>query len=82
MYASSLIRAVIVVSVLTFVLNFFFGYFRARTKKFSVKWFLYIHLPIPFIFFARVHEGLDYRYIPLFIVAAVLGQIFGGKLGI
>jgi hypothetical protein len=71
---------IIGIFVLTFVLNLFFGYFRAKARKYSLKWFLYIHLPIPVIIVARVTSGLDIRYIPLFILAAVLGQLSGGKL--
>jgi len=71
---------VISICVLTVALNIFFGYFRVRARKYSLQWFLYIHLPIPVIIIARVYSGLDFRYIPLFVLAAVLGQIFGGKL--
>ena len=80
MDVSSRTLAAIGIFVLTVVLNIFFGYFRARARKYSVKWFLYIHLPIPLIIFARVYSGLDFRYIPLFVLAAVLGQLYGGKL--
>jgi hypothetical protein len=80
MDVSSRTLSVIGIVVLTIVLNIFFGYFRARARKYSVQWFLYIHLPIPLIIIARVYSGLDFRYIPLFVLAAVLGQLFGGKL--
>lgn len=66
--------------LLTFMLNLPFGYFRAKEKKFSFKWFLYIHLPIPFIIFVRIASHLDIRYIPLFVFAALIGQVIGGKL--
>jgi hypothetical protein len=82
MDVSSRAGAVIGISVLTFVLNLFFGYFRAKTRKYSLKWFLCIHLPIPVIFLARVYSGIDYRYIPVFVAAAVAGQIVGGKVEI
>lgn len=62
------------------VLNLPFGYFRATTKKFSISWFLYIHLPIPFIFVLRTMAGLTYKVIPLLVVAAVAGQLIGGRL--
>lgn len=65
---------------ITLVLNLFFGHFRARARKYSLKWFLFIHLPIPVIVAARVYFGLGYRVIPLFLVAAVAGQFLGGKL--
>lgn len=57
-----------------------FGYLRSRSKKYSLKWFLYIHVPIPFIIFLRVVTHTDYRYIPIFIAAAVIGQLCGGKI--
>lgn len=65
---------------LTFMLNMSFGYFRGKTKGYSFKWFLYIHLPIPFIISARIISQLDIRYIPLFVFAAVIGQVWGGRL--
>jgi len=64
----------------TLLVNLPFGYLRKKTTRFSFKWFLCIHLPIPFIFLARVLSHLDFRYIPFFVVAAVLGQIWGGKV--
>ena len=71
---------VIEIFLFTFALNLLFGYFRGKQKKFSFKWFLYIHLPIPFVVLARVFSHLDYRYIPIFLFAAVTGQIFGARL--
>jgi len=65
---------------LTIMINLFFGHLRNKTKKFSLNWFLCIHLPIPLIFFARVSSHLSFRYIPLFVVAALTGQILGGKI--
>ncbi len=65
---------------LTVLINLPFGYFRRRSKRFSFKWFLYIHIPIPFILLARVLSQLDFRYIPLFILAAVIGQVWGGRM--
>lgn len=67
---------------LTFMLNMPFGYFRGKTKRYSLKWFLCIHMPIPFIVLARTFSHLDIKYIPLFVLAAVLGQVWGGKLEI
>jgi len=64
----------------TVLINLPFGYFRRREKKFSFKWFLYIHVPIPFIFLMRVLSHLDFRYIPLFVLAAVIGQVVGSRI--
>ncbi|MEK6758925.1 MAG: hypothetical protein AABY51_04065 [Deltaproteobacteria bacterium] len=62
------------------ILNIPFGYFRANTKKFSVMWFLYIHLPIPIIFILRTSAGLSWKAIPVIVAGAVLGQVIGGRL--
>jgi hypothetical protein len=67
---------------LTVLINLPFGYFRRKTRHYSFKWFLYIHIPIPFIFIARVLSHLDFRYIPLFILAAFIGQLVGGRMEI
>ncbi len=68
------------ICVLAFVINLPFGYLRSRVTRFSLKWFLYIHLPIPIIIVARLFAHLDFRYIPVLVLAAVMGQFFGGKL--
>lgn len=65
---------------LSFMLNLPFGFMRRGTKKFSFMWFLYIHLPIPVIILGRLFSNLDLRYVPVFILAAVLGQVWGNKL--
>ncbi len=70
------------IAIMTVVINLPFGYFRQKTKKFSFKWFLCIHLPIPLIFLARVSSDLSYKFIPIFVAAAVTGQILGGKIEI
>ncbi|MBI5103183.1 MAG: hypothetical protein HZB33_15310 [Nitrospirae bacterium] len=62
------------------MINLLFGYLRNRTRKYSLNWFLCIHLPIPLIFLARTFSHLGLSYIPLFVVAAVTGQILGGKM--
>lgn len=77
-----LIKSAIVTGLfsLTFMLNMPFGYLRGKAKKFSFKWFLYIHLPIPFVLLARILSNTDMTYIPLLVLAAVIGQVWGGKL--
>ncbi|MBI4685006.1 MAG: hypothetical protein HY755_07385 [Nitrospirae bacterium] len=66
--------------VLTFIINIPLGYLRKRTRKYSFRWFLYIHLPIPLIILIRILSHIEFKYVPLFIFAAVIGQICGGKL--
>lgn len=64
----------------TLLLNLPFGYVRAKTKRYSLRWFLYIHVPIPLILVARTISHIEMKYIPIFAVAAITGQILGGKL--
>ena len=66
---------------LSFMLNLPMGMLRVRTERFAMK-LLYIHAAIPVIYFGRLFSGLDLRYIPVFIAAAVLGQIWGGRMGL
>ena len=77
-----LIKSAIIIGIFSFtvMLNTPFGYLRGKTKRFSFKWFLYIHLPIPFVLLARILSNIDMTYIPLFVLAAVIGQVWGGKL--
>lgn len=71
---------VLLITVITFVLHIPFGYLRSRSEKYSLKWFIYIHIPIPFIVLVRIITNTDYKFIPVFVIAAVAGQFFGGKL--
>lgn len=71
---------VILIALLAFIINIPFGYLRNKTQKFSARWFLYVHLSIPLIIAARLLSHTDYRYIPIFILAAVAGQILGGRI--
>lgn len=65
---------------LTFMLNVPFGFLRSKTRKFSLNWILCVHGPIPIVILGRLFSQLDAMYIPIFISAAVFGQIWGGKL--
>lgn len=64
----------------TFILTLPFGAWRATCRKFTLKWWLAIHLVIPFIFLMRRWGGFSYWYIPLFLASTVLGQIVGGRI--
>lgn len=71
---------IILITLLAFIINIPFGYLRNKSRKFSARWFLYVHLSIPFIVAARLLSHTDYRYIPVFILAAVAGQYLGGRI--
>lgn len=68
------------VVLITFLLNLPFGWLREGVKKFSPLWFLYVHLPIPFIIALRIGLGVSWKFAPLLIAIAVLGQFVGARL--
>jgi hypothetical protein len=72
--------AILLLFVFTLLLNLPFGYARSKAKRYSFRWFLFIHAPIPIIFIVRTFSHIQLIYIPIFVVAAVIGQIAGGKL--
>ena len=69
------------VCLITFLLNIPFGYFRGKTRKFSVRWFLSIHIPIPLLIYTRhlFHVERTWQTLPIFVAFFFLGQ-FSGKM--
>jgi hypothetical protein len=63
----------------TFALNLPFGAYRTTVRRLSWQWFLAIHLPIPAIFLLRTAAGYSYLFIPWLFLAAVAGQLAGGR---
>lgn len=62
-----------------FTVNIPLGFLRAGSRKYSLRWFVYIHLSIPFIVTLRIAEGFDWRAIPFTLACAVAGQMVGGR---
>ncbi len=56
------------------------GFLREGSPRYSLRWFVYIHLSIPFIIALRVWEGFGWKVIPLTLVCAVAGQFLGGRI--
>jgi hypothetical protein len=72
----------LLISIITFLLNIPFGYWRANTKKFGLHWYLAIHLPVPVIVALRIISGVGFHwstYVAL-VAAFFLGQFLGGKV--
>jgi hypothetical protein len=78
-----MIIKVFIVTILVFLLNLPFGYWRAKVKKFSFKWFLYIHLPIPIVVFLRYQFELGFKWwtYPFLVGGFFFGQYIGKKIG-
>ena len=70
----------VALSFFTFIINIPFGYCRGKSRRFSLRWFLCIHVPVVLIFAFRIFLGTDLQIIPLLVVAALAGQILGGRL--
>lgn len=70
----------IIVELVSFGLNIPLGMWRVRTKKFSLSWFISIHIAMPIIYFLRVSQSLGYWTIPISIVFSIIGQLMGGSL--
>jgi len=74
--------SVIIISLLVFLLNIPFGYWRANVKTFSAQWFLAIHIPVPFIIALRILGGIGFSWYSyaFMITGFFLGQKFGALL--
>lgn len=66
--------------IFAFLINLPLGFLRETTAKYSLRWFVYIHLSIPFIIALRLREGFSWKIIPLTIACAVFGQVLGGRI--
>lgn len=72
----------IVVSLIVFILNIPFGYWRANVRRFSLQWFLAIHIPVPFIIALRILGDIGFAwYTYVFLVGGFfLGQQSGARI--
>ena len=80
MFGNNSVHDVLMVSFLTYLINIPFGYWRANLKKFSKKWFLAVHLPVPLIVLFRITFGVHIN-LPTFIVF-VISFFLGQRTGI
>ena len=67
------------ISIVVFVINIPFGYWRSNVKAYSLQWFLAIHIPVPCIIALRLASEIGFAwYTYLFLVTAFfLGQKAG-----
>jgi hypothetical protein len=68
------------ISAVVLLLNLPFGYWRAGTRRFSLGWFLAVHLPVPLIIGLRLVSGIGWQTVtfPILIGAFFGGQLLGG----
>ncbi len=66
--------------LIVFLINLPFGYWRCSAARFSKKWMMAVHIPVPFIFLLRILSGFGWTVIPLLLLSDVAGQFAGGEL--
>ena len=74
--------SIALISLLLFALfsNIPLGYLRMGSPKYSLRWFVYIHLSVPFIIGLRIANNISWQMIPFSIALAVAGQMIGSRL--
>jgi len=72
----------LLVSMIVLVLNVPFGYWRANVKRYSLQWFLAIHVPVIFVIGLRLtfHLGFAWYTYVVLVTAFFLGQQFGSMI--
>lgn len=66
--------------LVAFLLNIPLGYLREASVRYSVRWFIYIHLSIPIIVLLRLTYELGWQVLPFTVAFAVIGQYMGGRM--
>ncbi len=69
------------VAFLVFIINIPCGYMRSKNEKLSKGWFLWVHIPIPFVIALRLLSGLGFQLytFPIMVGSYFLGQFIGGQ---
>lgn len=69
------------VALAVLVLNIPFGYWRAGVPKFSPRWFIAIHAPVPLVVGMRMVAGIRFHWTTVPILAAAFfgGQFLGAR---
>ena len=67
------------IAITAIAVNIPLGYAREGFRRFSVGWFVCVHLSVPLIAWLRHENHVSAWGIPAFVACAVLGQIAGGK---
>lgn len=72
----------LLVAVLIFTVNGFFGYWRANTRRLSLQWFLAIHVPVLLAISLRLWllHGFNWAALTLFVAVFFGGQFAGSRL--
>jgi hypothetical protein len=71
----------LLLTAIVLLINIPFGCWRKKVNKFSVQWFIAIHLPVILIVILRIYSGVGFAFItyPVLILAFITGQYLGGR---
>ncbi|MGF7185678.1 hypothetical protein GGQ84_001770 [Desulfitispora alkaliphila] len=72
----------LLICVLAFVVNLPMGLWRSSVKRYSLSWFVAIHLSIPLLYKVRIALDFNDIIIPFLIITAIFGQFVGGKINL
>jgi hypothetical protein len=70
-----------IAAALVFIINVPFGYWRDTVKKFSLKWLLAVHLPVPVVVLIRIYSDIGFQFYtyPILVGAFFIGQFAGAR---
>ena len=72
--------ALVSLLLFAFFSNIPLGYLRMGSPRYSIRWFVYIHLSVPFIVGLRIASNISWHMIPFSIALAVAGQMIGSRI--
>ena len=72
---------ILIVALLVFLINVPFGALRSRHKKFTLMWWVYIHIPVPVVILLRIYSDIGFAFYtyPILVGAFFAGQLAGRK---
>ena len=70
------------VAVAVLLINVPFGFWREGVRKFTWRWFVAVHAPVPFVVGMRTLAGIGLHLttVPILVGAYFTGQFIGGRL--
>ena len=71
----------ILVASFIFFVNIPFGYWRGNLRKFSLLWFLAIHIPVLFLIFIKRYFEIEFSIVfeAIILILFLIGQKLGGE---
>lgn len=70
----------VLIGATALAVNLPLGFAREGYRRFSLAWFVCVHLSVPLIAYLRLANHVTAWAIPAFLACAVLGQIGGGRV--